>query len=138
MDAPALTESLTSEEHEAITSGLVTFNTKRVGYDDAKGLNLVARDESNTIIGGLIGETYWGWLYVDVLWVAEDRRSQGLGRRLLTQAEEEARARGCGNVYLDTFDFQALGFYEKLGYAVFGTLPGFPGTHTRYFLTKTL
>ena len=60
----------------------------------------------------------------------------GYGRSLLAKAEAEAKARGCLNAHLDTFDFQALGFYERLGYRIFGKLAGYPGSHTRLFLEK--
>jgi ribosomal protein S18 acetylase RimI-like enzyme len=65
-------------------------------------------------------------------------RGGGWGRALLERAEEEAIARGLQGVWLDTFSFQAPGFYQKLGYEVFGTLADYPPGHTRYFLRKTL
>jgi hypothetical protein len=51
-------------------------------------------------------------------------------------AEDEARALGCVGVWLDTFSFQARGFYERHGYEVFGTLDEFPAPHQRFFLRK--
>jgi hypothetical protein len=50
----------------------------------------------------------------------------------------EAANGGARSVHLDTYDFQALGFYKKLGYGVFGELDDYPPGHTRYFLTKPL
>ena len=90
------------------------------------------------MVGGLRGNTGWEWLYVDTLAVAEHLRGQDWGTRLLAAAEQEAVRRGCHSAYLDTFDFQALPFYQKQGYAIFGTLAHFPGEHTRYFLQKAL
>jgi GNAT superfamily N-acetyltransferase len=72
------------------------------------------------------------------MWVREDLRGSGYGQRLLALAEDEARKRGAKNSYLDTFSFQAPGFYKKYGYRVFGELPDFPTGHQRYFLTKQL
>ena len=133
-----LSDVLTPEDRAVIVDGLASYNTKRIGYDDYRALNLVMRNDSGVVIGGLTGETYWDWFFVDLLWVAEAHRKQKLGSELLNRAEAEAKARGCTNAYLDTFDFQARGFYEKLGYMVFGSLPKYPGEHTRYFLTKAL
>jgi GNAT superfamily N-acetyltransferase len=101
-------------------------------------LTVALHDHQGTLIGGLIGDTMWGWLFVKFLWVKKDRRGFGHGAALLGRAEREAANRGCHGVYLDTFDFQARGFYEKLGYATFGCLEEFPRGHSRYFLAKAL
>jgi len=86
----------------------------------------------------VIGSTYWGWFYINLMWVKDEFRGQGYGHRLLMLAEEEARKRGAKNAYLDTFSFQAPDFYKKLGYQDFGELGDFPAGHTRYFLKKEL
>ncbi len=78
------------------------------------------------------------WLYIDVFWLDESVRRQGWGEKILQTAEEEARGRGCHRVYLDTLDFQALPFYQKYGYSVFGVLDDFPLGHKRYYLQKAL
>lgn len=83
-------------------------------------------------------ETYWQWLCIVVLWVHESFRGAGYGKALLAAAEQEAVKRGCQYAYLDTFSFQALEFYQKRGYVVFGELPNFPQGHSRYFLKKEL
>ena len=96
------------------------------------------RDAAGQLAGGLLGATYWGWLYIEILWLAEDARHQGLGSRLLAQAERVAIERGCHAVHLDTMDFQALPFYERHGYTIFGVLDDLPRGHQRYFLKKQL
>jgi ribosomal protein S18 acetylase RimI-like enzyme len=101
-------------------------------------LAIILYDEADTVVGGLVAATVWGWLHVQECWVAERYRSHGWGARLLESAEREAMNRQCHHVYLDTFDFQALGFYERLGYEIFGTLGDFPQGHTRYFVKKSL
>ena len=88
--------------------------------------------------GGVIGATYWNWLYIDLMWLKEEFRGQGYGHQLLTLAEAEARNRGAKHAYLDTFSFQAPAFYQQHGYKVFGELQDFPPGHQRYFLTKAL
>ena len=75
---------------------------------------------------------------VDGLWVAEDVRGRGLGRRLLFAAEAAAIKRGSRGAWLGTFDFQSRGFYERLGYTVFAALADFPDGHTHYHLWKSL
>lgn len=99
-------------------------------------LTLIGSEDA--IVGGLFAKVSYRWVFVDTLWVAEDVRGQGAGRNLLNEAENEARRNGCIGAWVDTFSFQARGFYEKAGYTVFGELPDHPPEHTRYFLRKSL
>lgn len=105
---------------------------------DFKLLRVFARDANGSIIGGLLADTYWQYLEVHKLWVSEAHRNAGHASRLMNAAEDEARLRGCKHAFLDTFSFQALGFYQKLGYREFGRLEAFSGKHERYYLHKTL
>ena len=96
------------------------------------------RDEQGALAGGLLAHTYWGWIHVDVLWLTEAARGQDYGTRMLDLAEQEARRRGCHHANLDTASFEALPFYLKRGYEVWGQLDDFPVGHSHYFLKKTL
>ena len=94
------------------------------------------RDEAE-IVAGLAGQTYCGWLFVKHLWVSDGLRGRGVGRELMARAEVLARERGCHSAWLDTFSFQAPGFYEKLGYQEFGRLD-YPPDHHKHFMQKRL
>jgi GNAT superfamily N-acetyltransferase len=131
-------EKLDDSVWEAIGGGINTYNTQHAGDDHAKRLCYVLRGANQQVIGGIIGVTYWNWLYIELLFIPEALRSKGYGRQLMQQAEEEARQRGAQHAYLDTFSFQAPEFYAKLGYRVFGELADFPLGQTRYFMTKEL
>ena len=122
----------------AIGGGIRNYNTQQAGDDKFQRLCFVLHAPDQVIVGGVIGATYWGWFHIDLLWVKDDLRSRGYGHRLLTLAENEARQRGAKNAYLDTFSFQAPGFYQQHGYQVFGELQDFPPGHQRYFFTKQL
>lgn len=126
------------DEIEFVNQQILKFNRSRVGEGNYKLLVIFLRDSDSHIVGGLLGETYWQWLHVDVLWVHELFRGEGYGDKLLTTAEQEAVNRGCQYAYLDTFSFQAPEFYQKRGYVVFGELPNFPQGYKRYFLKKEL
>ena len=127
-------------EHEIayVRESLMQFNEARVGADGHTPLNLVEYDADGTVIGGLLGGTYWGWMYVDILWVDEKHRQKGIGSKLLAEAEREALRRGCHHVHLDTMSWQAPDFYQKHGYEVIGILPDIPSGHQKYLLQKTL
>ena len=126
------------EELDRVRMALAQYNEAAVGADGHTPLNLVEYGADGEIVGGLLGGTYWGWMYVDILWVREDHRRQGLGSRLLREAEEEARCRGCHHVHLDTMSWQAPAFYQGLGYEVIGVLPDIPSGNQKYLLMKAL
>lgn len=100
-------------------------------------LSIVAYD-GDTIVGGLNGSSHWGWCYIRHLWVQPARQRQGLGRRLLVQAETEARARQCVGLYVDTFNPGAVIFYRAAGFDLVGQIDDFPPGNARTFLRKTL
>jgi GNAT superfamily N-acetyltransferase len=121
-----------------IVRRLTEYNASQAGGETPNYLTVAARDAEGNIVGGLVGATYLGWLVVQALWVDDALRGHGHGGALLRAAEEEAVRRGCPRVFLETLSFQALPFYEKLGYAVFSRLDGFPPGGARYALTKML
>jgi GNAT superfamily N-acetyltransferase len=96
----------------------------------------IRHPDSGEILGGLWARTFFNWTFVELLIVPEEMRGCGLGASLLAQAEAIARERGCVGIYLDTFSFQARGFYEKYGYGLFGQLDNYPDDEKRYFLSK--
>lgn len=133
-----LTDSPPREELETVFEILRSYNCSKVGPSGYEKLVLLLKDDQGTIKGGLEAHTYFQWMFIENLAVDESVRKSGWGSKLLEAAHEEARRRGCGNSWLDTFGFQALPFYQKLGYTVFGALDDFPPGYKRYFLTRAL
>ncbi len=80
----------------------------------------------------------WGWLYVEVFWVAEHLRCKGHGSRLLQGAETFARSRDGVAIHLETGGLDALAFYEKRGYEIVGIMEGFPPGTRQHFMRKWL
>ena len=130
--------SVEKPEWAIIGGGIQDYNIEMGGELNSQSLCFVLQGPVEEVLGGVIGSTYWDWLYIDLMWIKEELRGCGYGQQLLSLAEDEARKQGAKNVYLDTFSFQALGFYQKYGYQVFGKLNDFPAGHQRYFLTKQL
>jgi GNAT superfamily N-acetyltransferase len=123
----------------AVLDGLDAHNAAAAGPHGYRPLTIaVRRPGAAHPVGGLMGHTFYGWLFVFLFFLPEDLRRRGLGAELLRQAEAEARARGCVGVHLDTFSFQARPFYEKQGYAVFGTIEDQPPGHRRHYMMKRL
>jgi GNAT superfamily N-acetyltransferase len=128
-------------DRAAVLEGLQAFNaaaTPGIAWD-YRPLAVLLRDGgSGAVVGGLVGRTAARWLYVELLHVPEPARGAGHGARLLAGAEDEARARGCIGARLDTYSFQARGFYERLGYTVTGAIEDCPPGHTRWSMAKRL
>lgn len=98
----------------------------------------ILNDEGEIIAGCLAKMYCWNVIYVDILWIDEAYRKQGLGSKLLKEIERIAVEENCTLIHLDTFDFQAKDFYIKHGYEVFGVLEDCPKEHCRYYLKKKL
>jgi len=134
-----LTDAPDPSAREAITRGLVAFNRTRAGPSEFRPLAVLIRESGTGMVaGGLWGATGLGWLHVELLFVPEALRGARVGQDLMHRAEVEARRRGCRGAWLDTFSFQARGFYERLGYSVCGTIEDHPPGHSRFFLKKIL
>ena len=128
-----------AEDIRTVIGKIVDYNNNSQKQEDvAYPLVILIRDANSEIVGGLVGQTHWRWLFISHLWVAQSLRGQGYGREIMLKAEQEAKKRNCGHAWLDTFSFQALGFYERLGYQIFGVLEDYPQEHKRYFLHKQI
>ena len=125
-------------DRDFLSRQISDYSSAETGYDDGRPLAFFVRDRKGQIVGGVYGNTNWGWLAVKLLWVHEDLRGKGWGRRLLQAAEEEAIARDCRHALLNTKSYQAPGFYERHGYELFGVLEDYPGEHQRFYYRKRL
>jgi GNAT superfamily N-acetyltransferase len=123
---------------KAILDPLLAYNASKTGRNDMRPLICTLDDVHGKVIGGLWGRTAYDWLFIELLFVPESLRQQGVGRDLMRHAETEALSRGCHSAWLDTFQFQAKGFYEKLGYSCFGELNNYPDGASRYWMRKAL
>ena len=118
--------------------GLSRFNQETAGPFHYSRVVLTARGKSGRIVGGVILQSYWTETYVELLWLSERARRQGLGSELMREAERRARGRGSRLIHLSTYSFQAPGFYEKRGFRRCGRISGSPKGATRYFYVKRL
>ena len=135
-DAPSVADE------EELDDQLVAYNLRKVPCRQGEPFVKFCRcayNEKNELVGGVLAcSILWNILSIESVWVAENYRGQGIAARLLKEVEEEAKAAGCYMAQLDTFDFQAPGFYEKQGYRCFGALEPCFGTHGQYFFCKEL
>lgn len=134
-----LSENVTEAERLAILYPLLAHNLANGGDDAHETFALLLRaPDRDEVIGGLYGKISYRWLLIDLVSVPEQMRGQGIGERLMRMAEDIAQKKNCIGIWLETFSFQAPGFYRKLGYSEFGRLADYPPGHTRLYYQKTL
>jgi GNAT superfamily N-acetyltransferase len=134
-----LTDNPPPDAFQKMWAPLLKFNEDAVGNAIACTLAILLKEpKTDDLIGGLWARSLWGSLYIDIVFVPEALRGKGVGTSLLRRAEQEAIRRGCGNMWTETYAFQARPFYEKFGFIVFGRLDGPAPIFPRFFLKKTL
>ena len=134
-----VTDTPSERAKEVIEGGLNGYNEEHAGYWDRRGLAVLISDpDTSEVLGGLLGRTSLGLLFIDLVFLPDSLRDRGLGSRILELAESEARQRGCRGAVLYTISFQAPGFYERHGYREFGRIPCDPPGTARVFMTKEL
>ncbi len=135
-----VTNAPDDEAEAVIRDGLSDYNFAKAGYRDFQPLAVLVTDpDSGKVVGGLLGRTSFGLLYVERFFLPENLRKQGLGSRLIRAAEEEGRRRGCSRALLTTLSFQAPGFYRRQGWEVLAEIDCTPtGGQTRCLMTKKL
>ena len=133
-----VTHTPTQEEKDFVLSGIQAFNRSRFEKAGFEEVAIFCEKEEGKRIGGLTGVLRGDWLFIHLLWVAEEERGKGIGRGLLHAAEEEARTFGCHFSFVDTFEFQAPGFYEKEGYREVYSMFVHEETGCHFYYTKEL
>ena len=135
-----LTDRALEKDRVSIFDPLIKYNSHKVGDPSHRPLNVIIRDPSTgTPLGGLWGCTAYGWLSIELLYIPENQRGNGLGKTIIQNAEAEASHRGCHSARVDTHEFQgALGFYNNCGYEIYGEIPDYPTGYARYFLQKQI
>ncbi|MGD9424497.1 GNAT family N-acetyltransferase [Pantoea sp. NSTU24] len=135
---PEITDNVTAQDLDEVRLGLKAHNSRFFDADEIRSIGVFIRDEQGRKLAGLTGSTAGNWLRIDMLWVSETLRGQGVGTRLMRAAEEEAVRRGCRYAQVDTASFQARPFYEKLGYTLRLTLGNYILHYQRHYLTREL
>lgn len=131
-------EEITKKNKDDIFQGLLKYNLERLEDKKPRELGIFLNDENGEKVAGIICDTHGKWLLIHYLWVDETQRGKNIGSQLLMRAEEEAKSRGCEFSFVDTFDFQAPGFYMKHGYKEVFQLKNYPIKGTRFYYTKEI
>jgi len=129
---------------EFVLNGLVEHNREKCQWfkenpldGEDKYENFLAFDNEK-IIGGAIGYVLYGWYFLDLLWIEETYRGKNIGTLLMKNIEDYVQKNDLVGIRTETWDFQAKGFYEKMGYKVFATIEDCPPETTNYFFMKRI
>ena len=137
-----ITQQWNQEDSEYIRKKVIEHNLSKLPDDvkhPVKNISFILRDEGGKILGGISGTVFWYNLHIDYLWVDELLRGKGYGKELLNCIENIARENRCKLIQLDTFSFQAPGFYQKNGYEIVGVVEEHPNKENQqYYLKKKL
>ena len=124
-----------------IKDQLYFFNVKHFP-EDLRGryeeICLFLKDDNDEVRGGLLSEVCWNWIEIHILYVDEELRTAGYGTQLMLEIEKIAREKECDFIKVDTLSFQALAFYQKHGYTVYGKLDNVGRHYEHYYLKKDL
>lgn len=137
-----VTTAPSTDDLAILSQGIQAFNRDILGevvaFEPDTRFAVFARNAAGEVCGGIRANAFWHYCIIELLWLAESARGQGVGSELLAGAEAFAREKGFGAVRVETLDFQAKPFYEKHGYTVYGELADHPKGHTTYCLVKKL
>jgi GNAT superfamily N-acetyltransferase len=112
-------------------------NSRKSGLGDTGNFAVLIRAGADgEVVGGAWAVDDCGWAFLDLLYVPDDMRGQQLGTRLLHEVEAIARKLGLIGMWVNTYDFQARGFYERQGFVEFGCLEGDQGAAGQSFMKK--
>ena len=128
----------TPQDVEYLEDRVYEHNAGVTGIADGQLLAFLVRDDSGRIVAGICGNTWGGGCEIRQFWVEESQRRRGLGTRLFQAAEQEARRRGCTQMLLMTFSFQAPAFYARIGFEVVATIADHPRGHRNFLMRRRL
>ncbi|QWC00182.1 GNAT family N-acetyltransferase [Mycoplasmatota bacterium] len=94
--------------------------------------------DDDQFVGGIYGNFQYDYLFINILYVDEDYRGQHIASKLMDMIEVEAARRQVYNLYLTTFEFQALDFYKNRGYKEVMTIYDFPLGFKEYTVYKNI
>ena len=127
-----------AEEIRYLEDRLGEFNAAATGIEDGTWLAYFVKDTHDRIIAGIAGALWGDCLEIRQFWVEASRRGQGLGTRLFAAAEHHAHRRGCRQIVLSTFSFQAPQFYERRGFEIVAVVDDCPRGHASWLMRKRL
>jgi len=135
-----IVSKICKELESRLDNGLNDYNKK---FSDT--FNAVEEDfgfyayDGDELMGGLAGKIDRGnWAYIGTLFIEDKYRNRDIGTELVKRVEEMAGEKRCVGIRVATWSFQGRGFYEKMGFKVWGELQDFPKGASLIVLAKKM
>jgi ribosomal protein S18 acetylase RimI-like enzyme len=130
------TDELEVKGEMMLLNGINRYGREKKGMAHIELFGVFLKDFRGESVGGLSGMFCYGSMHIDMLWIDGSARGNGWGKKIVEEAERHARQRGCSFATLETMDWEALPFYQKLGFIVEFVRNGYDNNSTMYFLRK--
>ena len=127
------------DDAEFIIKGLDAYNTSQAARKHKKYIPLEKKlldADGNLIAAIFAGVGRWNSFEIDMIWVDEPYRNQGIGSELLAETEREAKEYGAYFALAEGLLDWQTGFFKKNGYMTVGTLEDCPKGHSMQVLEK--
>lgn len=129
-----LREDLKKEIHE----GFAKHAIEMTGYNELSDvIAFIAKDE-DLFIGAVAVQIFWGALHIKYVFVKDEYREKKIASKLMQQAFNFGKNNKCNFAFVETMNFQALGFYQKLGFELDFTRSGYSHGTSFHYLHKDL
>src|SRR6185503_2472363 len=99
---------------------------------EATGINGLSEEpisfeifDQSKFIGAIVVQIFWEQLHIKYLFVEENYRGQGIARQLIDHGLEFGKQRSCHFAFVETMSFQAPEFYQKMGFVIEFSRPGY-------------
>jgi ribosomal protein S18 acetylase RimI-like enzyme len=133
-----LQEPLSEELKKKVYEGFHEHSLQKMGVDLLQDpISFIAKI-NNEIVGTVVVQPFWGALHLKYVWVKEENRGKGFGKKLLEYALSFGKKNDYRFAFVETMNFQAPMFYQKLGFTIDFIRSGYSHETSFYYLSKKL
>ncbi len=129
---------LNKQQISELEDALEAYDEAHITYSQ-DGRISIGIEKDGAIVAGLDAcMTAFKILYVSTVFVREDYRRKGYGKKLITEMEKRAVSLGANTIRLDTFGYQGKDFYLAMGYEEVGFYKNETDKYEEYFFLKRI
>ena len=129
---------LNDDEVSDIEERLSTYDENYIKYKLDGSIQIGIKENGKLVAGLDACMTAFKILYVSTVFVDEEYRRKGYGKKLILEMEKRALELNADTIRLDTFSWQGKDFYLALGYEIVGNYENKEENYSEYFFIKRL